>query len=77
MFILAFTSYPGIIWVGPCIGGIIFGFSVSIRILANVRYIRRLIRGVRGRWSLSTSLATHTSSTVIPTTLLLPSVLRT
>lgn len=36
MFILAFTSYPGIIWVGPCMGGIIFGFSVSIGVLANI-----------------------------------------
>lgn len=36
MFILAFTSYPGIIWVGPCVGGIIFGFSVSIGVLAYI-----------------------------------------
>lgn len=30
MFILAFTSYPGMIWVGPCIAGILFGFSMVI-----------------------------------------------
>ncbi|KAE8540469.1 hypothetical protein D1P53_003415 [Cryptococcus gattii VGV] len=39
MFILAFTSYPGIIWVGPCIGGIIFGFSMVIIYISGNTYI--------------------------------------
>jgi hypothetical protein len=30
LFILAFTSYPGIIWVGPCAAGVLFGFSMVI-----------------------------------------------
>ncbi|TYJ56538.1 hypothetical protein B9479_002785 [Cryptococcus floricola] len=36
LFILAFTSYPGVSWVGPCICGIMFGFAmVSIYISGN------------------------------------------
>lgn len=30
LFILAFTSYPGIIWVGPCAAGVLFGFAMVI-----------------------------------------------
>ncbi|ODN79495.1 hypothetical protein L202_03466 [Cryptococcus amylolentus CBS 6039] len=39
MFIIAFTSYPGILWVGPCIGGIIFGFSMVIIYISGNSYI--------------------------------------
>lgn len=30
LFILAFTSYPGIHWIGPCVAGVLFGFSMVI-----------------------------------------------
>ncbi|EAL17545.1 hypothetical protein CNBM1110 [Cryptococcus deneoformans B-3501A] len=39
LFILAFTSYPGIIWVGPCISGILFGFSMVIIYISGNSYV--------------------------------------
>lgn len=30
LFILAFTSYPGIHWIGPCVAGALFGFAMVI-----------------------------------------------
>ncbi|WVQ82315.1 hypothetical protein IAT38_004443 [Cryptococcus sp. DSM 104549] len=39
LFILAFTSYPGISWVGPCMSGIIFGFSMVIIYISGNSYI--------------------------------------
>lgn len=50
LFILAFTSYPGIIWVGPCAAGVLFGFSmVIIYISANSVSVPRRI----ARWLLT------------------------
>lgn len=46
LFILAFTSYPGIIWVGPCAAGVLFGFSmVIIYISANSASVTLSVRG--------------------------------
>ncbi|WVQ77570.1 hypothetical protein IAR50_007258 [Cryptococcus sp. DSM 104548] len=36
--ILAFTSYPGIIWVGPAAAGVIFGFSMVTIYVAGDSY---------------------------------------
>lgn len=39
LFILAFTSYPGIIWVGPCAAGVLFGFAMVIIYISANSYI--------------------------------------
>ncbi|OXB38234.1 hypothetical protein LQV05_006469 [Cryptococcus neoformans] len=39
LFILAFTSYPGIHWIGPCVAGVLFGFSMVIIYISANSYI--------------------------------------
>ncbi|KAK4683703.1 hypothetical protein P7C73_g6529, partial [Tremellales sp. Uapishka_1] len=39
LFILAFTSYPGISWVGPCAAGVLFGLAMVIVYISANTYI--------------------------------------
>ncbi|KAL1408894.1 hypothetical protein Q8F55_005708 [Vanrija albida] len=39
LFIFAFTSYPGISWVGPCAAGVLFGFSMVVIYISANSYI--------------------------------------
>ncbi|KAK8866186.1 hypothetical protein IAR55_001337 [Kwoniella newhampshirensis] len=39
LFILAFTSYDGISWVGPCAAGVLFGFSFVFIYISGNSYI--------------------------------------
>lgn len=39
LFVFAFTSYPGMIWVGPAAAGVMFGFSMLVIYISANSYI--------------------------------------